>query len=372
MESQPVSVGSLVTALNRANTTSRYYLAGLFIYAMAYGPITIATFLSMRLLRRRKTSGSRILWNIILLEWVATTIRVTAVLTEHMLYFSVSHYMLNDGKAFKEQNTALDNVRMIIATFEQLGNDTTVILANAVLAWRAIMIYPQWKFLKFLLGFLLFGDAALRLATDISYWIDSDALIPFSNLTSVICTYLAFLTCLICLILIASKAYRIRAAQRIYSSSSGFKSTSPVRRVLYILVEWGILLVVMHLYVALHTTITTYDPAAYTPANFWAMALGTNLVLIVIIAHPALTALIIANDQSVIDNTALGNRQNGTLTTICFEAKKDQDTIDASTVLEDGINSVPESERNRLPNTDPCQQNISEATIIAFPKSNSN
>ncbi|KAH8801950.1 hypothetical protein DL96DRAFT_1719126 [Flagelloscypha sp. PMI_526] len=259
---------SFVEDFNSAANKGRFYLLDVLLVSLVYGPVTIASLVSLSILRKRSTPGSRALSLIILSQWIAITFAFILGLIQQCSFYSLTRYAISpEGNLTKQFNSSLQKIILTLEALRFSGNVT----------------YTVWA----------------KKAMDPLY----ESLGSFANTMEVASSFLAFTMCLAGTMLIGARALQLRAVQQ---SSQRTRLGTKLRRIMYTLVEWGALLSAAHLYRSIYFMRGTYG--RLSKALDISLTTLSNISCVIITAHPTLTALILSRKESYVDNPTFGSQ----------------------------------------------------------------
>ncbi|KAF8232235.1 hypothetical protein L208DRAFT_1397642 [Tricholoma matsutake] len=222
----------------------------------------------------------------------AVTIQICSVLVRNV-GMELSEKMALSNTAI----TKLDFINLELPSFMWFINDIVVI-------WRAWVLFPQHQW-------VMIGPLFFLLLTFVTMLIAIAMAVKSQNMSNIMstCNFAAsIVTNLLATLLIAYKLWDYQKATKNLGLK---KQQSPVQKVLFLLVESGVIFLILQLANLLLTILTnTLGTAAY-----YAQAVFNSIYNELVAMYPALILIIVNKKHSIIDtvgfNTVLGSNLNG-------------------------------------------------------------
>ncbi|KAH8809684.1 hypothetical protein DL96DRAFT_571928 [Flagelloscypha sp. PMI_526] len=343
------------------------WLSRCSIVTLAYGPVAIASVIALKRLKKRANTSrpAKSLHLIVLVQFICQTLTMLFTLMICLSYWHITRF-IEDFSGIAKNNRTLYIWYFSIDAVSLLAQIILMVLANSVVVWRAWVLYGLNKPVRWLLCAAWTGDVCFHIV----WWgfTTHDSVNTLRNpnipkmddhLTMIINAVSAFATFGVNALatgLIAFRAWNYRAMLRSLSpSDKGSAPRSASYQTLLTLVEWGVLLCGVQLVAA--TLGAAFPKHVVGDPRYIVVGAIQTLIASLIDAHPALLALVLYQQQPVIDNSIFtsGNPKDGqekvqrrreprvTLTTLCFVAASTEDGP-----THNGTEAETDSEKNEV------------------------
>ncbi|KAH8796176.1 hypothetical protein DL96DRAFT_1689351 [Flagelloscypha sp. PMI_526] len=300
--SPPISTQELLMRYQGISDVACLSILDSSAYSLSYGPVLILSVVALKHMRARWSSAPsrslKSLFIIVLTQLVVVTLRFLSIIAEDILYFKDTQLFITDGKIQKRKDFPVLKARVGLLVYESFSGVAVIILANAVLVWRAYTLYRDSFCIRCVLIFawgIDFVFAMLHAAASMTVIAllfkntlgDLAHLQRISMYTSL---WMSFGLNMLATSLIAYRAWKFKNSLNIAGLNL---KKSTVYIILARLVETGILLLGVQLLLAVvATTHNSGDPA---DPGYLAMSVILHLAEIIINTHPAAMSLVSAD-----------------------------------------------------------------------------